>query len=161
MRVNFFGSVWCAYYALPHLKKSRGRIVCVSSMAGFSSAPTHTAYAASKHAMFGFFDSLRVELYGAGVTVTMVAPDFILTEIHKRALDRHGRPLGDSPVPESKYTSAEKCAAMMVRAMERRQRLLITSRRAKLARWAKLIAPWLLDRVAAKIMHDATGGKTF
>lgn len=161
MRVNYLGSVWCAYYALPYLKKSQGRVVCVSSLAGFSPAPTHTAYAGSKHAMFGFFDTLRAELSGTGVTVTMVAPDFILTKIHKRALDRDGKPLGESPVPESKYASAQKCAAMMVRAMERRQRLLITSSRARLARWLKLIVPGLVDKVSAKVMHDATGGETF
>jgi len=74
IRVNYLGSAYCTYYALPYLKASRGRIVTVSSLAGLSGVPTRTAYAASKHALFGFFDSLRIELMGTGVTVTLIAP---------------------------------------------------------------------------------------
>ena len=62
MQVNFMGAVYCTHYALPHLQKSRGRIVGVSSLTGLVGVPTRTAYAASKHAMRGFFDSLRIEL---------------------------------------------------------------------------------------------------
>ena len=70
MRVNYLGSVYPTYYALPHLKKSRGQIVVMSSLAGLTGVPTRTGYAASKHAVFGFFDSLRIELRGTGVSVT-------------------------------------------------------------------------------------------
>jgi len=120
MRVNYLGSVYCTYYALPHLKRSRGRIVAVSSVAGLTGVPSRTAYAASKHALFGFFDSLRVELMGSGVSVTMVAPDFVLSEIHRRALGGDGQPLGVSPMQESKIMTAETCAALKVQAIERR-----------------------------------------
>ncbi len=161
MRVNYLGAAWLTYYALPHLKKSQGRVVAVSSLAGLTGAPTHTAYSGSKFALFGLFDSLRVELAGTGVSITMVAPDFILTKIHERALDRHGQPLGDNPVGKDKYSSPEKCAAMIIRGMTRRDRLVITSFRAKLARWTRMFAPWLVDKIAAKVMEDATGGKSF
>lgn len=154
MRLNYLGSVYCTYYALPHLKHSRGRIVGVSSVAGLTGVPCRTAYAASKHALFGFFDSLRVELRGSGVSVTMVAPDFVLSEIHRRALGGDGQPLGVSPIQESKIMTAEICAALMVRAIERRDRLLITSFRGKLGRWLKLIAPSMIDRIAAKAIRE-------
>jgi short-subunit dehydrogenase len=150
MRLNYHSAVQCTYFALPHLLKSRGRIVAVASVAGLSGVPTRTAYSAAKHAMFGFFDSLRIELAASGVSVTMVAPDFVVTEIHRRALDGQGNPLGTSPLDESKVMSAQQCARLIVPAVERRQRLLITSARGKLGRWLKLLAPALLDRLAAR-----------
>ena len=154
MRLNFLGSVYCTFYALPHLKKSKGLIVAVSSVAGLVGVPTRTGYAASKHALFGFFDSLRIELEGTGVGVTMIAPDFVLTEIHRRALGHDGKPLGQSPLQEAKIMTAEKCAALVVKAMENRDRLLLTSRRAKVGRWIKLVSPRLIDRIASKAIRE-------
>jgi short-subunit dehydrogenase len=154
MRLNFLGSVYCTFYALPRLKKSKGLIVAVSSVAGLVGVPTRTGYAASKHALFGFFDSLRIELEGTGVDVTMIAPDFVLTEIHRRALGPDGKPLGQSPLQEAKIMSAEKCAALIVKAMENRDRLLLTSRRAKVGRWIKLVSPRLIDRIAGKAIRE-------
>ena len=100
IRLNYLGSVYCTYYALHYLKKSQGLVVAVSSVAGLVGVPTRTGYAASKHALFGFFDSLRIELEGTGVSVTMVAPAFVLSEIHRRALGHDGKPLGKSPLQE-------------------------------------------------------------
>lgn len=155
MDLNYLAAVYCTYYALPHLKKSRGRIVGVASVAGLTGVPCRTAYAASKHAMFGFFDSLRVELKDSGVSVIMVAPDFVLSQIHKRALDGKGKPLGQSPLQESKIMTAEKCAQLIIRAVENRDRILITSLRGKIGRWLKLIAPSLIDNIAAKAIREA------
>ena len=75
MRINLWGSVWCTHAALPHLQKSRGRIVAVSSLAGLIGVPGRTAYSASKFAMTGFFEALRAEMVGAGVSVTWTGPD--------------------------------------------------------------------------------------
>lgn len=155
MRVNYFGAAYCTYYALPHLKKSKGRIVGISSVAGLSGVPTRTAYSATKHAMFGFFDSLRIELTGTGVTVTMIAPDFVLSELHRRAFDKDGKPLGKSPLQEDKVMTANECASRTVKAMENRNRLAILSFRGKVGRWIKLMAPGLIDQVALKAIRDA------
>lgn len=154
MRVNYLGAVYTTYHALPHLKTSKGLIVGVASAAGLVGVPTRTGYAASKHAMFGFFDSLRIELQGSGVDVTMIAPDFVLSEIHRRALGKDGKPLGKSPLREDKIMTAETCARLMVGAMERRQRLLLTSLRGKAGRWLKLIAPKLIDRITARAISQ-------
>ncbi len=154
MRLNYLGSVYCTYYALPHLKKTKGLVVAVSSVAGIAGVPTRTGYAASKHALFGFFDSLRIELEGTGVSVTMIAPDFVLSEIHRRALGHDGRPLEKSPMQEGKIMTAETCAALMVKAMENRNRLLLTSRRAKAGRWLRLVSPRLVDNIAKKAVRD-------
>ena len=155
MRINYFGAAYCTYYALSHLKKSKGRIVGISSLAGLNGVPTRTAYSATKHAMFGFFDSLRIELLGTGVTVTMIAPDFVLSEIHRRAFGKDGKPLGSSPLQEDKVMTADECASRIIKAMEDRDRLAILSFRGKLGRWMKLIAPGFIDQLALKAIRDA------
>jgi short-subunit dehydrogenase len=150
MRVNYLGCVYLTHAALPHLKRSRGQIVTVASVAGLTGVPTRTGYSASKHAVFGFFDSLRIELAGTGMSVTMIAPDFVVSDIHNRAIGPDGKPLGKSPLQESKIMTAEECAALIVGAMEKRQRLLITSWRGRLGRFVRLLAPGLIDAVARR-----------
>ena len=154
MRTNYLSAVYCTRHALPHLRAARGRLVGVSSVAGLSGVPCRTAYSASKHAMFGFFDSLRIELEGSGVSVTMIAPDFVLSEIHKRAIGPDGKPLGESPMQVRKIMTAATCAELMIDAIGQRKRLLVTSRRGRVARWMKLIAPGMVDRIARKAIEE-------
>jgi short-subunit dehydrogenase len=150
MELNFFACLRLAKEALPHLKRSKGLLVPVASVAGFSGIPTRTLYAASKHAVVGFFESLRVELRGTGVGVTLVAPDFVVTELHARAMGADGLAIGHGKLDPRKVMTAETCARLMVRAMEKRQRLLLTSSRSRFGRWLKLLAPGLVDRIAEK-----------
>lgn len=154
LRVNVLGSIWPTLFALPHLAKGRGRIVAVSSLAGMTGVPTRSGYAASKHAMFGFFDSLRIELEGTGVSVTVIAPDFVVTEIHRRAIGADGKALGQSPMKESRILTAEACATRIADATERRRRLVITSLRGKLGRWVRLVAPGFIDRLARRAIQE-------
>ena len=150
MRVNYLSCVYLTHAALPHLRKSRGRIVAVASLAGMTGVPTRSGYAASKHAVFGFFDSLRIELDGTGVSVTIVAPDFVVSEIHRRSVGPDGRPLGGSPMQESKIMTAEECARHIVAARD-----VTTAARhplvaGRIGRFVRLVAPGLIDRVAAR-----------
>jgi short-subunit dehydrogenase len=154
IRLNYLGAAYCTYYALPYLKANKGRIATIASVAGLTGVPTRTAYSASKHALFGFFDSLRIELIGTGVTVTMIAPDFVLSQMHRRAFGSNGKTLGTSPMQEDKIMTAEACAAMIVKAIENRDRLLITSLRGKLGRWMKMIAPGVIDNLALKAIRE-------
>jgi short-subunit dehydrogenase len=153
MQVNYLGSVYPTYYALPHLKRSRGQIVAVSSLAGLTGVPSRTAYAATKHAQIGFFDSLRVELRGSGVAVTVVAPYFVQSEIRRRSTGPDGRTVAASPVREDEVMTAEECARRIVGAMERRQRMLVMSLKGRLGRWAALVAPELVDRMAEEAVR--------
>jgi len=153
MRVNYLGSVYPTFYALPHLKRSRGQIVAVSSLVGLTGVPMRTAYAATKHAQVGFFDSLRIELRATGVSVTVIAPHFVQSEIRKRSPGPDGRTVEASPVREAEIMNAEACARLMVRAMEKRQRMLVMSFKGKLGRWAKLVAPGFVDRMAAETVR--------
>jgi short-subunit dehydrogenase len=150
MRVNYLGSVYCTHHALPHLKRTKGLIVATSSLAGLIGVPLLTGYSASKHAMLGFFDSLRIELQGSGVDVTVLAPDFVQSEILSRAAGADGQPIAESPLDQSNLLSAEKCARRMVKAMQRRRRLLLTSQRSAWARWGRIVAPRVTDWIALR-----------
>jgi short-subunit dehydrogenase len=153
MQVNYLGCVYPTFYALPHLKRSRGQIVVMASLAGLTGVPTRTGYAASKHAVIGFFDSLRIELAGSGVDVTVLCPYFVRSEIHKRAAGIDGRPLGTTPMKEDRIMTAEDCAERSVAAMARRQRMLVFTAKGKLGRLAKLVAPALVDRIARRAVE--------
>jgi short-subunit dehydrogenase len=154
MEVNYLAPVRLTSLVLPRLKESKGLIVAVASLAGMTGVPERSGYAASKHAMIGFFDSLRIELHGTGVEVSVVAPDFVVTEIHKRAIGPDGQPLGDSPMVQAKIMTAEDCAKRIVRAIAKRERLVLMSRRGKIGRWLKLLAPRWLDRIAENAIRQ-------
>jgi short-subunit dehydrogenase len=169
MEVNYLAPVRLTSLALPHLKASRGLMVAVASLAGLTGVPERTAYAGSKHALVGFCDSLRIELAGSGVDVCVVAPDFVVTETHKRALGHDcewliaeamralgpdGQPLGRSPMQQLKIMTAADCAARIMRGIDRRERLVLMSARGKLGRWLKLLAPAVIDRMAAKAIRE-------
>lgn len=156
MWTNYFGSVYCTYYALPYLKRSQGRIVAIASLAGKSGIPTRSGYAASKHAVVGFFDSLRIEIAEYGISVTVIYPDYVASETHTRAFGPDGEPLGESPIQEGAVMTAETCAALILKAAARRKRGAILSRRGKILLWVKLIAPGLVDRMALRATQRGT-----
>ena len=153
--VNFWGSIYCTRYALPYLKQAHGQIVAVSSLAGLTGVPMHTAYSASKHALNGFFESLRIELADSGVEVTIVAPDFVQSEIHRRSMDVGGNPLGQPLPAHATFLSAEDCARFIIEAMEKRRRLALTSMRGRVGRWVKLCCPQLIDWITKLTIQKA------
>ncbi len=154
MQVNYFGSLYCTHAALPHLKQTRGRIVGISSLTGRAGVPTRSGYAATKHAMAGFFDSLRIELADEGVTVTMVYPGFVSTGIRQRAFGPDGRTLASNPVQESEVMTPEECARQIIAAAAGRRRGLVMTARAKVGQWIKLVAPGVVDRIARKAIEQ-------
>ncbi len=153
MQVNYMGAVYCTRYALPHLREARGRIVAISSLAGRTGVPTRTGYAASKHALAGFFDSLRIELDGSGVSVTVVYPGFVATGIRENAAGPDGKPIRVSPVREAEVMRVEVCARRIVRAIERREREVVMTARGRMGLWLKLVAPSLVDRMAKRAIE--------
>jgi len=153
MQVNYMGAVYCTHYALPHLIAAKGRLVGVASLTALVGVPTRTGYAASKHAMRGFFDSLRIELSESGVTVTMVYPGFVATGIRENATGADGKPAMIDPVNQDQVMSVEECAALIMRAMETRKREEVMTLKGKLGQWLKLIAPAVIDRMAKKAVE--------
>ncbi len=155
MRVNFLGSAWCTSYALPHLERTRGRIVAVSSLAGLTGVPKRTAYGASKHAMAGFFDSLRVELDGSGVSVTVAYPGFVISEINWHALSPDGSPWRDRGYKRrsGETMATDECCRLILAAAARRDRDVVMTWQGKFGRVLKLISPALVDRLAKRAIE--------
>jgi len=152
MRINHWGSVWCTHAALPALKASRGRIVAVASLAGLVGVPGRTAYSATKFAMVGFFEALRSELAGDGVSVTLAYPGVVATEIRYRGFDAKGQPAGRSGLDERGAMSVAECARLILDATLARRREVVMTAKGRLGRWLKLIAPGLVDRMALKAL---------
>jgi short-subunit dehydrogenase len=148
MAVNFNGVVQCTYYALPYLKETAGRIVNVASLGGKLAIPYNSAYIASKFAVSGFSDSLRMELRSKGVSVTVIFPYWVVTEFHERMLDKDGqaRGPGGRAVYTEKMMTAEQCAKIILQAAKGRKREVMMEP-GKIATWLKLIAPGLMDKV--------------
>jgi short-subunit dehydrogenase len=125
MDVNFWGTVYCTKFALPHLLASKGSLVGVMSVGGYVGLPARSGYSASKFAMRGFLDSVRVEHRRSGLHVLVAAPGFTASDIRKSALVADGSQQGETPRNESKMMSAEWCAFRIYTAVKRRQRKLI------------------------------------
>ncbi len=154
MEINYLGAVYCTHFALPHLKQTRGLIVAISSLQGKTGFPDSSAYSASKHAMQGFFDSIRIELLPTGVDVLVVSPGPVGTSIHTRRLGGDGKLSPESlERPNDRGMPVEVCARKIVRAIERRRRELVMTAAARAGQWAKLIAPGLIDRFVARAVE--------
>jgi short-subunit dehydrogenase len=153
MQINLWGSAWCTQAALPHLEASRGRIVAVSSLAGLVGVPGRTAYCATKFAMTGFFEALRVELAPKGVSVTIAYPGVVATEIRYRGFNAQGQAAGQSGLDEGGAMSVEACARLIREGTARRERDIVMSAKGKVGRWLKLIAPGLVDRMARAALN--------
>jgi dehydrogenase/reductase SDR family member 7B len=152
MEVNFFGTVYATKYALPHILKSRGHIVGISSVNGRRATPARTAYSASKYAMEGFLESLRTEVMKRDVHVISICPGFTSSNIRHTALTAHGDKQGESPRNESKMMSAEEAARLIYRAVVEGKRDLVLTAQGKLAVWLNKVFPGWMDNVTYKEM---------
>lgn len=148
MRVNLWGAMWCTHAALPHLRQSRGRIVAVSSLAGLVGVPGRTAYSATKFAMTGFFEALRTELLGSGVSVTTAYPGVVNTQIRHHGLNAKGETAGMSGLKEDRAMTVQTCARLILAGMAKREREVVMTWQGKLGRWLKLMAPGWVEQLA-------------
>jgi short-subunit dehydrogenase len=153
MQVNYLGAVYCTHHALPHLTAAKGRIVGVASLTALVGVPTRTGYAASKHAMRGFFDSLRIELAETGVSVTMIYPGFVATGIRENATGPDGKPAKIDPVNQDDVMSVAECVSLIVPAIDARKREVVMTLKAKIGQWVRLIAPGVTDAMAKKVVE--------
>jgi short-subunit dehydrogenase len=154
MRVNHWGAVWCTHAALPHLKQTRGHIVAVNSLAGLVGVPGRTAYSATKFAMTGFFEALRIELKGAGVSVTTAYPGVVATQIRHRGYNARGEPAGKSGLKEEGAMPVDECARLIIEGMNGRRREVVMSAKGKLGRLLKIVAPGLVENMALAALKD-------
>lgn len=148
MDVNFWGTVYCTKYALPFIQASHGSIVGIISIAGYLGLPGRTGYSASKFAVRGFLDTIRVENLKKNVHVMVAAPGFTASNIRKVALAADGNQQGESPRDESKMMSAEHCAEIIVDGIRKRKReIIMTLVEGKIAVLLSKWWPSLLDRL--------------
>lgn len=153
MDVNFYGTVYCSKFALPYLLKTKGSLVGVISIAGYVGLPGRTGYSASKFAVRGFLDTVRIENQKKGLHVLVAAPGFTASEIRKVALTGDGSHQGETPRNEEKMMTAEECARLIVKAIDKRKRsLILTFTEGKLTVFLGKFFPSLLDRLTYKHM---------
>jgi len=150
MEVNFFGAVNCTKAALPYLVAARGLIVAVSSVAGYAPLIARTGYAASKHAMHGFFESLRTEIEPQGLAVMMVCPSFIATRIDRNAVGGDGRPVRHAQVTVGRPLTPEAAAERVFEGASRRRRQVFIGATALQAWWLSRLAPRVYERVMSR-----------
>ena len=141
MEVNFFGAVNCTHAAIASLRQRRGMVIAISSVAGFSPLIGRTGYAASKHALHGFFDSLRTEVQDDGVDVLIVCPSFIDTGIDRAALGADGQPAAHARKTTGATTQPAEVAAAILHAAQHQRQLLLFSFTAKAAWWLSRLWP--------------------
>lgn len=149
MDVNFWGTVNCTRFAIPYLLASKGSLVGIISVAGFLGLPGRTGYSASKFAVRGFLNTLRVENLKRGLHVLVAAPGFTASNIRKTALTATGSQQGESPRAENKMMTAERCAEIIVNGIEKRKReIVMTLVEGKISVFLSKWWPSLLDKLA-------------
>jgi short-subunit dehydrogenase len=148
MDVNFWGTVYCTKYALPWLLQSKGSVAGISSIAGIHGLPGRTGYSASKFAMHGFLEALRIENLKKGLHVMIVAPGFTRSNIRKVALVADGSAQGESPRKEEKMMSAGQVASHIANGIEKRKRTVVLTMQGKTVNFLKKFAPSLLDKLS-------------
>ncbi len=155
INVNFYGVIHCTYYALPYLKQTKGRIVTISSIGGKTAIPYNTPYCASKYALHGFLDALRMETKSHGVSVTTICPWWVVTEFHEAQMDKNGisRGAGGRKIYHKRMMTAKRCAEITLKAAHKRKREILMGPGIP-AVWLKLISPNLLDWMAIKIFLE-------
>lgn len=147
MSVNFDGTVHCTKLALDSIIERKGIIVGVSSIAGYRGLPGRTGYSASKFAVNGFLEALRVELFDTGVHVMWVCPGFTASNIRNAALVKDGSHQGQTPLDEQSLMTAAECAALTIKAIEKRKRTLIYTIADKRTVWLNKLFPALMDKL--------------
>ncbi len=147
MDVNFYGTVFCTKYALPFLLESKGSVVGVSSIAGYKGLPGRTAYSASKFAMQGFLESLRIENLEKNLHVLIACPGFTASNIRNTALSKDGGVQSESPRDEKSMMSAEEVAEKIYLSVIKRQNSLVMTINGKLTVFLNKLLPSLVDRL--------------
>jgi short-subunit dehydrogenase len=152
MDVNFWGTVYCTKYALPEILKTKGSIVGVSSIAGYKGLPGRTGYSASKFAMNGFLDALRVENLKNDIHILTACPGFTASNIRNTALDKNGVQQGESTLHEEKMMTSDEVAKIIANGVEKRARTLIMTTQGKLVVFLSKFVPGLLDKMVFNTM---------
>jgi len=157
MDVNFWGTVYCTKFALPYLLETKGQVVGVISIAGYSALPARTGYSSSKYAIRGFLDTIRIEHLKDGLNVLVFAPGYTDSNVRKAALVADGSQQGETPLKEDKLMSAETCAQYLAKALAKRKSEMILTGIGKATVLAHRLFPRLTDKLTYSYIARETG----
>ncbi len=152
MDTNFWGTVYCTKYALPHLLESQGSVVGVISIAGYAGLPGRTGYSSSKFAVRGFLDTLRIEHLYDNLHVMVFAPGFTASNVRNAALTADGSPQGSTPRDEGKMMTAERVARYMAKGLRKRKAQMVLTPIGKATVLMGKLFPRLTDRLEFSYM---------
>ncbi len=153
MDVNYWGTVYCTKYGLPHLLKQKGSLVGVISIVGHVGLPARTGYASSKFAIRGFMDTLRIEHLKDGLHVLVAAPGFTESNIRNTALQADGKEQGKTPREEGKMMTSMEVASRIAKAVDKRKRsLILTFMEGKFTVFMNKFFPKLMDKLIYNAM---------
>lgn len=153
MDTNFWGTVYCSKFALPHLLKQNGSLVGISSICGVTPLPGRTGYSASKHAMDGFLESLRLENNDNDLHVLLVHPGFTSSNIRNEALNHDGDPHKKTPLNEGKLMPAERVAREVVHGIAHKKKEITLTTEGKLITWIYKRSPNMAERLINRDMQ--------
>ena len=145
--INFFGTVFCTKLALNSIIERKGTIVGISSIAGYRGLPGRSGYSASKFAVIGWLESIRIEMMDSGVNVMWVCPGFTRSNIRNAALNGRGQIHGKSPMDEASLMRSEECARHILRAISKRKRTLVLTFKGKQIVLMNKFFPSIADRL--------------
>lgn len=153
MKINYLGTVALTKALLPHfIENKKGSFVVTTSIVGKIGTPLRSTYAASKHALHGFFDSLRAEVFDKNIKVTIVCPGFVTTNVSKNALTGDGTPQNKMDNATAKGIHPDRFAKLMVKAIEKeKEEVYIAGAKEKLGVYAKRFYPKLLSKMIRKL----------
>nr|WP_091697070.1 SDR family oxidoreductase [Algoriphagus locisalis] len=151
MEVNFFGTVGLTKAILPHfIQRKSGQFGVISSLVGKFGSPYRSSYAAAKHALHGFFESLRLEHFEENIAVTMICPGFIKTDVSKNALTADGTPLNEMDKAQENGMSAEECAKEIFKALEKKKEEVYIGGKETFGIYLKRFVPTIFTKILRK-----------
>ncbi len=153
MDVNYLGTVALTKAVLPHfIENKKGQFVITTSIVGKIGTPLRSSYAASKHALHGFFDSLRAEVHLYNIKVTLVCPGFVTTNVSKNALTGDGSPQEKMDNATANGIDPNRFARLMLKAIQKeKEEVYIAGAKEKLGVYAKRYYPKLLSKMIRKL----------
>ncbi len=147
MDINFWGTIYCTKYAMPYLLAQKGSVIGISSVAGFKGLPGRTGYSASKFAMEGFMESLRIENLKTGLHVGVMRPGYTASNIRNAALNKDAKSQAESPFDESKLMSAEAVADYILNMIKSKKAEQVLTLQGKLSFLLQKFVPRILDKL--------------
>lgn len=152
MEINYFAGLILTKKLLPGMiERGFGHIVATSSISGKFGFPLRSAYAASKHALHGFYESVWTELYNKGIRTTLVCPGRVKTNISLHALDRNGKPYGKMSPGQAGGISPQKCAEKIIKAVRKNKREVFVGGKELLMPKIKQYFPSIFYKIITKI----------